>query len=100
LTELELVPVFEKLSRDEGEIQNTLLKGMPKFLKNVNPGSRRTYLERLKKLLNPREKWRTRIDYSAIIGEYHSIFDEEITYKQILPICLNFCLDDVSIILI
>ncbi len=95
ITENELVPILEKLSREEGEIQNTLLRTLPKFLKNLNLNSRRGYLEKLKRLLNPREKWRTRIDYSTIIGEYYGVFDDEITYKQILPIAINFCVDDV-----
>jgi hypothetical protein len=38
------------------------------------------------------------MDYSIIIGEYYGVYDEEITYKQIFPIALNFCFDDVNII--
>jgi serine/threonine-protein phosphatase 4 regulatory subunit 1 len=97
VTEAELIPVLDKLSKEEGEIQNTLLKSLPKFLKNLNKNSRRNYLDRLKKLLNPREKWRTRMEFSNIIAEYHNVFDDEITYKQILPIALNFCFDDVKL---
>ena len=95
ITETELVPVLDRLGKDEGEIQNTLLKILPKFLKNLNKSSRRGYLDRLKRLLNPREKWRTRMEFAMIIGEYYGVFDDEITYKQILPIALNFCFDDV-----
>jgi serine/threonine-protein phosphatase 4 regulatory subunit 1 len=95
LTENELIPVMDKLSKEEGEIQNIILKNLPKFLKHLNRNSRRNYLEKLKKLLNPREKWRSRMEYSKIIGDYYEVFDDEITYKQILPISLNFCVDDV-----
>jgi serine/threonine-protein phosphatase 4 regulatory subunit 1 len=95
VTETELVPVFDKLYKEEGEIQNSLLKILPKFLKNLNKSYRRSYLERLKRLLNPREKWRMRMEFSTIIGEYYSVFEDEITYKQILPISIHFCLDDV-----
>jgi hypothetical protein len=96
ITETDLVPVLNKFSKDEGEIQNTLLKTLPKLLRNLDINSRRGYLDRLKKLLNPREKWRTRMEYSNIIGEYYNVFDEEITYKQIFPISLSFCFDDVA----
>ena len=97
VTENELVPVLDKFSKDEGEIQNTLLKTLPQFLKSLKEPSRRSYLERLRRFLNPREKWRTRMEYSAILGEYSGVFDDEITYKQIFPISLNFCFDDVNI---
>jgi len=96
VTENELVTVFEKLNKDEGDIQNTLLKTLPHFLKCLKSPARRNYLERLRRFLNPREKWRTRLDYSVILGEYSGVFDDEITYKQIFPIALNFCLDDVK----
>ena len=66
------------------------------LLRNLNVDSRRGYLDRLKKLLNPREKWRTRMEYSLIIGEYYNVYDDEITYKQIFPISLSFCFDDVA----
>ena len=100
LTENELIPVFDKLSKEEGEMQNTLLRILPYFLKDLSKATRRTYLEKLKRLLNPKEKWRTRMEFSTIIGEYDSVFDEEITYKQILPISLYFCVDDVRILYI
>ena len=96
ITESELIPVLDRLSKEDGEIQNTLLKTLPKFLRNLNKPLRRGYLERLRRLLNPREKWRTRMEYAIIIGEYHGVFDDEITYKQIFPIALNFCFDDVK----
>lgn len=98
LTETELIPVFDRLSKEEGEMQNTLLRILPNFLKDLGKSTRRYYLEKLKRLLNPKEKWRTRMEFSSIIGEYDTVFDDEITYKQILPISLYFCVDDVSII--
>lgn len=100
ITEKELIPVFEKLYKEEGEIQNTILKNIPKFLKEINPDLRKGYLEKLKRMLNPWEKWRVRQTYSKIIGEFHDVYDDEVTYKQILPINLHFCLDDVTSLLL
>lgn len=97
-TEGELIPVLDRLYKEDGEIQSIVLKNIPKFLKFISKASRKSYLDKLKKLLNPREKWRTRLEYSKIIGQYYQVFDDEITYKQIFPISLNFCLDDVYII--
>ena len=30
------------------------------------------------------------------LPEFMHFFDDEITYKHLLPICLNYCLDDVK----
>lgn len=97
LTESDLLPIFDRLFREEAEIQNVLLKIMPAFLKTLSNSKRRLYLDKLKKLLNPREKWRTRKEFSRITGQYDSVFEEEVSYKQIVPICISFCLDDVRI---
>jgi serine/threonine-protein phosphatase 4 regulatory subunit 1 len=96
VTERDLIPYLDKLYKEEGEIQNTILKILPDFLKHIHKNMRRNYLDKLKRLLNPREKWRNRKEYAVIIGNFHNVFDVEITYKQILPIALNFCLDDVA----
>ncbi len=100
LTESQLTIVFDKLYKEEGEIQNTLLKILPHFLKDLSKTNRRNYLDKIKRFLNPREKWRTRIEFSAIIGEYNNVFDDEITYKQLLPVGIYFCIDDVRFIYI
>jgi serine/threonine-protein phosphatase 4 regulatory subunit 1 len=96
ITEKELIPIMDKLYKEEGEIQNIMMKNTPKFLKSLKKDSRKQYLDRLKKMLNPREKWRVKKEYSKVIGHYDFVYDDEITYKQILPISLHFCLDDVK----
>lgn len=96
ITEKELIPILDKFYNMEGEIQNTILKILPEFLKKIPQSLRRNYLDKLKRLLNPREKWRSRMEYSKIIGKYCNVFDDDVTYKQIFPIALNFCLDDVA----
>lgn len=100
ISETELLPVLDRLNNSDSEIQNTILKSLPHFLKNIKESTKRNYLERLRKFLNPREKWRTRLEYSAIIGQFSNVYDDEITYKQIFPISLNFCFDDVFFSLI
>jgi hypothetical protein len=100
ITESELVPVLDRLNNTDGDLQNTILKALPNFLKHLNDSSKRLYLDRLRRFLNPREKWRTRLEFSAIIGEFANVFDDEITYKQIFPIALNFCFDDVKFLLL
>jgi serine/threonine-protein phosphatase 4 regulatory subunit 1 len=97
-TENELFPIMEKLYREEGEIQTLILRNIPKILKIVSPEHRNNYLDRLQKIVNSREKWRTRQDYAKIVGEYNKVFDDDITYKHILPIALTFCLDDVLLV--
>lgn len=99
-TEKELVPILDKLYKEDGEIQNTIMRNIPKFCKNLDKNLRKNYLDKLKKMLDPREKWRTRQEFCKIIGEYANVFDDETTYKQVFPINLHFCLDDVDINLI
>jgi serine/threonine-protein phosphatase 4 regulatory subunit 1 len=97
-TEAELFGVMEKLYREEGEMQTLILKNIPKILKIISPQNRNNYLDKLQRIVNTREKWRTRQEYAKIIGDYNTVFDDNATFKQILPIALTFCLDDVSYI--
>jgi serine/threonine-protein phosphatase 4 regulatory subunit 1 len=96
LTESDIIPILEKLYLEEGDIQILILKNIPMLLKNVPDEKRINYLDKLQRVTNPREKWRTRSDYSRIVSNYSSVFDEETTYNQILPIAMQFCLDDVA----
>lgn len=76
----------------------TILKNMPKFLKKLQPTSRNIYLDKIIRLPNPRDKWRTRAEKSKSISKYSSVFDDEITYTHLLPICLQYCVDDVIVV--
>lgn len=96
ITENELVPVFDKFYREEGEIQKTIYKAMPKFLLNVDYKKRKPYLDKLKRLTKIKEKWRSRKEYAEILGNFGGVFEDEITFEQILPICVNLCVDEVS----
>ncbi len=95
-TETVLIPIFERFYREEGEIQKTIYKSMPKFLLNIQPEKRKVYLEKLKRLLRSREKWRTKREYVEILGNLGGVFDDELTFTQIFPVCLNMCFDEVN----
>lgn len=95
-TETVLIPIFDRFYREEGEIQKTIYRSMPKFLMNVQTEKRKTYLEKLKRLLRSREKWRTKKEYVEILGNLGGVFEDDLTFNQILPVCLNMCFDEVS----
>jgi len=95
-TELVLIPIFDRFYREEGEIQKTIYRSMPKFLMNVQTEKRKTYLEKLKRLLRSREKWRTKKEYVEILGNLGGVFEDDLTFNQILPVCLNMCFDEVA----
>lgn len=95
-TESVLIPIFDRFYREEGEIQKTIYKSMPKFLLNVQPEKRKLYLDKFKKLLKSREKWRTKREYVEILGNLGGVFDDDLTFEQIFPVCLNMCFDEVS----
>lgn len=95
-TENVLIPIFERFYREEGEIQKSIYKSMPKFLLNVQPDKRKSYLERFKRLLRTKEKWRTKKEYVEILGNLGGVFDDDLTYEQIFPVCLHMCFDEVA----
>ena len=79
---------------------------MPTFLIKLELNLRNIYLDIIIKLpvisllnlKNPRDKWRTRAEKAKNVCKYSSVFDD-IKYKHLLPICLQYCLDDVSFLL-
>jgi serine/threonine-protein phosphatase 4 regulatory subunit 1 len=95
-TQEDLLGIVEKLYKEEGEIRNIIMKNAPMILRNLENNYKLTYLEKLRRFLNIKEKWRTRFEYAKIIASFNYVFDDDITYKQIFPISLNFCTDDVA----
>ena len=95
-TQEDLLQIIEKLYRDDGEIRNIIMKNAPILLRNLDTNYKLSYLEKLRRFLNIKEKWRTRLEFSKIIASFNNVFDNEITYKQVFPISLNFCTDDVA----
>ena len=90
-TQEDLLGIVEKLYKEEGEIRNIIMKNAPMILRNLENNYKLTYLEKLRRFLNIKEKWRTRFEYAKIIASFNYVFDDDITYKQIFPISLNFC---------
>ena len=95
-TENTLIPIFDRFYKEEGEIQRAIYKSMPKFLLNINHDKRISYLEKLKKLLHGREKWRIRKECVDLLGNLGGVFDDNTAYEQIFPICIKFCIDEVA----
>lgn len=96
-TESDLICITEKYYKDEGnEIKNLIMHSIPTLLLNINQNYRLAYLEKLRIFLSTKEKWRTRLEFSKILSKFNFLYSDEITYKQVFPISLNFCTDDVS----
>lgn len=95
-TEKFLIPVFDRFYREEGEIQKAIYKSMPKFLLNINHEKRVFYLEKLKKIMSGKEKWRIKKECVEILGNLGGIFNEKTAFEQILPICIKLCVDEVA----
>lgn len=92
----DLLGIVEKLYREEGEIRNIIMRNAPMILKNLDTNYKLTYLEKLRRFLNIKEKWRVRLEWAKIIASFNYVYDDDITYKQVFPISLNFCTDDVA----
>jgi hypothetical protein len=45
---------------------------------------------------NKDDKWRKRVTYCKIIGKFNGTYSDNIIYKRVFPIAINFCFDDVS----
>ena len=45
---------------------------------------------------NKDDKWRKRVTYCKIIGKFNGTYTDNIIYKRVFPIAINFCFDDVS----
>lgn len=95
-TEKTLIPIFDRFYREDGEIQRAIYKSMPKFLLNINYEKRIAYLERIKKLMNGREKWRVKKECVEILGNLGGVYEEDITFELIFPICVKLCVDEVA----
>ena len=95
-TEKTLIPIFDRFYREEGEIQRAIYKSMPKFLLNINYEKRISYLERIKRLMNGREKWRVKKECVEILGNLGGVYEFDIAYEIIFPICIKLCVDEVS----
>ena len=100
LTELDLlefVDKFFKNSPQNSELKIKILKVLPVIIKNIPSNRKNAYLEFIKFMIgNKDDKWRKRVTYSKIIGKFNGTYSDNIIYKRVFPIAINFCFDDIS----
>ena len=80
------------------EIKLKILENLPKIIRQIHSGNKKnSYLEFIKYMIvNKETKWRKRMQYAKIIGKFNECFPENIIYKRVFPIAINFCFDDIS----
>ena len=94
---LEFVDKFFKNSSQNSELKIRILKVLPFIIKNIPSNRKNSYLEFIKYMIgNKDDKWRKRITYSKIIGKFNGTYSDNIIYKRVFPIAINFCFDDIS----
>ena len=94
---LEFVDKFFKNSSQYSELKIKILKVLPDIIKNIPSNRKNVYLEFIKYMIgNKDDKWRKRITYSKIIGKFNGTYSDNIIYKRVFPIAINFCFDDIS----
>ena len=94
---LEYVDKFFKSSSQNSELKIKILTSLPDIIKNINSNKKNSYLEFIKYMIgNKDDKWRKRVTYCKIIGKFNGTYTDNIIYKRVFPIAINFCFDDVS----
>ena len=94
---LEFVDKFFKNSPQNSELKIKILKVLPVIIKNIPSNRKNAYLEFIKYMIgNKDDKWRKRVTYSKIIGKFNGTYSDNIIYKRVFPIAINFCFDDIS----
>ena len=94
---LEYVDKFFKSSSQNSELKIKILNSLPSIIKNINSNKKNSYLEFIKYMIgNKDDKWRKRVTYCKIIGKFNGTYSDNIIYKRVFPIAINFCFDDVA----
>ena len=94
---LQFVDKFFKNSSQSSELKIKILKVLPDIIKNIPSNRKNVYLEFIKYMIgNKDDKWRKRVTYSKIIGKFNGTYSDNIIYKRVFPIAINFCFDDIS----
>ena len=94
---LEFVDKFFKSSPQSSELKIKILKVLPDIIRNISSNRKNSYLEFIKFMIgNKDDKWRKRVKYSKIIGKFNGTYSDNIIYKRVFPIAINFCFDDIS----
>ena len=97
-TLLEYVDKFFKSSSQNSELKIKILENLPKIIKIIPTNNKKnSYLEFIKYMIvNKETKWRKRVLFAKIIGKFNGCFAENIIYRRVFPIAINFCFDDIS----
>ena len=94
---LEFLDKFFKGSSPTSELKIKILQVLPTIIKNIATNRKNAYLEFIKYMIgNKDDKWRRRVKYSKIIGKFNGTYTDNIIYKRVFPIAINFCFDDIS----
>ena len=94
---LDYVDKFFKSSSQNSELKIKILTSLPSIIRNINSNKKNSYLEFIKYMIgNKDDKWRKRVTYCKIIGKFNGTYSDNIIYKRVFPIAINFCFDDVA----
>lgn len=109
-TESDLLPIYDKYlqSTDKTE-KNLAMRNLPKILQIVSKETKETYFKYFEAMSlfkdndnNLRKfnfvNWKNKLDVVESILFYYNLYEYDIIYKQIIPPCLSFCLDDVYLV--
>ena len=101
LTEEDLIEYVDKFFKNSGpnsDLKLKILQNLPKILKIMHSTNKKnSYLEFIKYMIvNKDTKWRRRMEFAKIIGKFNDCFPENIIYRRVFPIAINFCFDDIS----
>ena len=97
ITNSDLIPVLDKFLNDVNtEVRVGALKNLHVFLEHVAPNSRAQYIQCILTTFNQAgTDWRTKELLARNLGNYVTLFDLEIVYKEFLPMFFKFCDDRV-----
>ena len=95
---IEYVDKFFKNSSPNSELKIKILQNLPKIIKIMHSNNKKnSYLEFIKYMIvNKDTKWRRRMEFAKIIGKFNDCFPENVVYRRVFPIAINFCFDDIS----
>jgi hypothetical protein len=95
---LEYVDKFFKQSSNNSDLKLKILENLPKIIRQIQSNNKKnSYLEFIKYMIvNKETKWRKRMQYAKIVGKFNECFAENMIYKRVFPIAINFCFDDIS----
>ena len=101
LAEEDLVEYVDKFFKNSGpnsDLKVKILQNLPKIIKLIHSNNKKnTYLEFIKYMIvNKDTKWRKRMEFAKIIGKFNDCFPENLIYRRVFPIAINFCFDDIS----